>query len=175
MKNTVKTAFCGILAALALIIMLAAYFPYLTYALPAIAGCVTVPIVIEASRKHAVAVYAIVSLLSFFICEKEAMVFYIFIFGWYPIAKSLIELIKNKPLQWAVKLVCATAGFAAAYFSSIFVFGIDVESLGDFGKYTSLIMLAAYDIVFVVYDIAVSRLVWLYFAKFRKHIRKLIG
>ena len=38
MKNTSKITFSAIMSALAVVIMLISYFPYLTYAIPAIAG-----------------------------------------------------------------------------------------------------------------------------------------
>ena len=38
MKKSKRIALCGMLSALSLVIMLVAYFPYLTYTLPALAG-----------------------------------------------------------------------------------------------------------------------------------------
>ncbi len=173
MKKTSKIALCGVLAAVELVVLLAAYFPYLTYALPALAGAFTIPVVVDVGKKHAWIMFSVVSVLSFFLCEKEAMVFYILFFGHYPIIKSYIEQIKSKPVCLLIKFICATVCFAIAYYLTTFVMGIDIETVGDFGKYTSIVFLVMYDVVFFVYDIALTRIVGLYILKFRKQVRKI--
>lgn len=175
MKKTYKVALCGILSAMQLVILLAAYFPYLTYALPAIAGCLTIPLVIDIGKKYAFMSYLSVSILSVLMCEKEAMLFYIFFFGYYPILKAVIEQIKSIKIVWILKLLIATTAFCSAYFVSTFVLGINVEALGEFGKYTTLIMVVLYDIFFILYDRALSGLVLLYIQKYRKIIRKFLN
>ena len=51
MKNSKKITFSAIMAALATVIMLVSYFPYLTYAVPAIAGLCIMVVVIEINKK----------------------------------------------------------------------------------------------------------------------------
>ena len=91
MKKSGRVALGGMMASLSLVVMLAAYFPYVTYALPALAGCFLVIISIEINKKWAFVVYAAVGALSFLVCEKEAAVLYIFFFGYYPILKAVFE------------------------------------------------------------------------------------
>lgn len=175
MKKTYKVALCGILSAMQLVILLMAYFPYLTYALPAIAGCLTIPLVIDIGKKYAFMSYLCVSLLSVFMCEKEAMLFYIFFFGYYPILKAVIEQINLKKLVWFLKLTLATFAFSSAYFVSTFVLGIDIEAMDEFGKYTTLIMIILYDIFFIIYDRALSGFILFYIQKYRKFVRKFLN
>ena len=175
MKRTSKVALCGILAALQIVIMLIAYFPYLTFTLPAIAGCLAIPVVIEVGKKYALATYITVSIISFLLCEKEATLFYVFLFGYYPILKAVYERIKSKILQWIAKISTACASFVLAYYISAFVFGMELEELGDFGKYTSLVLLVMFLAMFILYDCAVSNIIGMYIARFRRLVRKIFG
>ena len=86
MKPTGKVALGGVLAALSLTFMLLTFFPFATYALPAIAGAVLIPFVVEVNAKSAWLVYAAVAILSLFISpDIEAKTLFISLFGYYPI------------------------------------------------------------------------------------------
>ena len=80
MKNSVKNstfrvAFCGIIAALALVLMLlTSLVPIGTYAFPCFAGIFIAAVVIEYGWKWGLGVYAVVSVLSLFLAgDKEAV------------------------------------------------------------------------------------------------------
>ncbi len=175
MKNTLRITFCGIITALSVSIMLLAYFPYFTYAMPAIAGCFLIFLVFEAGKKYAFVVYAAVCILSFIICEKESSLCYILFFGYYPIIKAVIEKIRSTVLEWIVKLGVFNIAFAAILLIGTFVFGLDAGDMGEFGKYTALVLFVCGNIMFLAYDVCISRLVALYVAKYRNKIRKYIG
>ena len=81
MKHTGKIAVGGIISALALAVMYVSYFPYLTYAVPAIAGTILIVIVIEIDFKWAMLVYAVIAVLSMFLMEPEAKILFTFFFG----------------------------------------------------------------------------------------------
>ena len=82
LKQSGKVALGGIMGALSLMIMFLTAFPYMTYALPAIAGAVLIPVVIELGSKWAWMVYACVSFLSLLIAPSlEAKVMFIAFFG----------------------------------------------------------------------------------------------
>ena len=85
------------MAALAVVLMLAAYFPYLTYAIPAFAGLCIMVVLLETGAKWAISAYITSAVLTLLFCEPEAMLMYVFLFGYYPILKAFIEKI-NKPL-----------------------------------------------------------------------------
>jgi hypothetical protein len=99
--------------------------------------------------------------------SKDAAIYYIFFFGHYPIIKSFLEKIKNKPLKWAAKLVIFNACVWAALFVSIKLMGIPDDML----KYGYIVTAVLLNVTFVVYDIAVSRLIMLY----NYRLRKIIG
>ena len=105
MSKSKQVAAGGIASSLCLLLMfLTGIFPFATYALPAMAGSLLVVVVLELNRATAVMVYISVSLLSLFIApDKEAALIFIFFFGYYPILKGLIEQIRIRPLELAIK------------------------------------------------------------------------
>ena len=104
MKNTSKIALCAMMSALATVVMLMAYFPYLTYALPAIAGLFIMVIVIEVDYKWAFLTYLSASFLTFLFAEPESKLMFICLFGFYPILKSVIEKLNKALIEWVLKL-----------------------------------------------------------------------
>ena len=163
MKNNVsfKVSLGGIVSALCLVSMfLTGIMPMLAYTLPALAGALLIIIVIEINMKWAFVTYASVGLLSIFITpDKEAAILFVLFLGYYPVLKSIIEKIKNRYIEWIVKLLCFNFSVIIAYTLIINVFGMMVvfDEFGDFGQYTFAILLALANIVFVIYDIALTK------------------
>ena len=82
----------GLLAALSLVCMLLTIFPFADYALPALAGVLLIPIVLESGVKWGFMVYAVVGILNAILTPSlEAKVLFIAFFGYYPVLKALIE------------------------------------------------------------------------------------
>lgn len=176
MKNSAKTAMGGMISALSLTIMLlTAVIPYLTYALPAIAGALLVIMVIEINKKWAFCAYAAISILSFLILpDKEAAMMYVAYFGYYPILKPLLESkISNNTLCWLAKAVVFNVAVVLAYVVIVNVFGIPIEEMEEYGKWGLIGLLALGNVMFVLYDICITRLVTLYLKKWQKRFRKL--
>ena len=81
MKNTGKITLCAIMSALAVVIMLVSYFPYLTYAIPAVAGLCVMVVLIETDYKWAFFCYVTSAVLVFLFAELESKFMYVFFFG----------------------------------------------------------------------------------------------
>lgn len=176
MRNSAKTALGGMITALSLVIMLlTAVIPYLQFALPAFSGALLVLMVIEINKKWAFCAYAAVSILSFLILtDKEAAMMYIAFFGYYPVLKPLLEAkIKQNWLCWAIKALIFNASVIAAYFIIVKVFGIPIEEMEEWGKWGIPGLLALANVMFVMYDICITRLVTVYLHKWQKKFRKL--
>lgn len=180
MKNKVSfiVSLGGIVSAICLFAMfLTGMLPLFVYALPALAGALMIIIVVEIGIKWAFVTYATVGILSLFITpDKEAAVLFIMFLGYYPIIKALFEKIKSRIAEWLLKIVCFNISILVAYQIIIKVFGmVDVlEQFGDYGKYGALILLFFANIVFVIYDIALSRAISAYINWFSpKILRKL--
>lgn len=176
MRKSSKTALGGIIASLSLTLMLlSTVIPFLTYALPALAGVILTAMVIEIGRKWAFCAYIAISVLSLLIlADKETAMMYVAFFGYYPIAKSIIEeKIQTKITGYILKLLIFNISIIAAYLVIIYLFKIPVDGMDDFGKFTVPILLLMGNVVFVLYDYVISRLVYLYVTRLRKYFRRI--
>lgn len=176
-RNSSKTALGGIVAALSVTMMfLTAVIPTLTYALPAAAGILLMIVVIEIDKRWALGVYAAVSILSVLVLpDKEAAMMYVFFFGHYPIVKALLEgKLQSRVLLWIFKFLIFNVSVVAAYMVIIYVFQLPLEDMEEFGKWGVWVLLGLGNVVFLVYDIALSRLVALYMLKWHKAFRKIL-
>lgn len=174
MKQNVKITLCGIVAALSVVFMMLSYFPYLTYAVPAVTGLLTMMLVIEINVKWAFAAYIAASVLVFIFAEPESKLMYICLFGYYPIIKSLIERIGRAAAEWTLKLLVFNAAALAIYFVFAKIFGISLEDFAILGKYGAYIFLLISNAVFVLYDIAVSRMAAVYMNVLHNKLQKLL-
>ncbi len=174
MKNTMKIALCGMLAALSAVVMFfTGIVPVATLALPAIAGCLLIPVVAELNTAWGFGVYGVCAALSFLLApDREAALCYILFFGYYPVLFGVLGRIRNKIARYAVKLLTFNAAVILETALSVFVLGIPWENIGFLGKATPLVLLVLANIVFVLYDKALAGLIALYFVKFHDKVRK---
>lgn len=174
MKQNFKITVSGMMVALSVVFMLLSYFPYLTYAIPAITGLFMMLLVIEINCKWAFGAYAAAAVLVFIFAEPESKLMYICLFGYYPILKSLIERIGKPAIEWPLKLMIFNAAVLMIYlFFSRFIAAISLEDFGELGKYGAYIFLAAGNLVFVLYDIAISRMAMVYMNLLHPKLKKL--
>lgn len=163
MGKTFRVVFGGTIAALCIVLMLCTgLFPFATVALPAIAGVLLIPVVIELGVKWAALVYAVVSIVAFFITpEPSAMLMFVFFFGCYPILKALIEKIRKSMLEWALKFLLVNVSFFILFFLAQWLFNLNdvLPNLQVFGRFTFLVVWLGVNVVFLIYDLALTRLV----------------
>ncbi len=164
MKKSGKIALGGIVSALSIVILfLSNIFPFVEYAIPMIAGALMIIIMVEMNRRWAFMVYAGVSLLSLIlVANPEPKVLYIAFFGLYPILKSDLERIPSRVGEWAAKLLFFNTDVLLAALAVVFLFRVPVEDFNEFGRWTIPIFAVLFNFVFVVYDIALSRVITLY-------------
>ncbi len=174
MKNTKKITFCAIMSALATVIMLVSYFPYFTYAVPAVAGLCVMAVLIEFGAKWSVLNYLTSAFLAFLFAETESKLIYIAFFGFYPIIKCFIEKINKPIIEWIIKIVVFNLCVITLYsvFSKLLMF--DINEFGKFAEYGVIGLLVLANIVFVFYDIAVTRLAQTYVFKLHPKIEKFL-
>lgn len=177
MKRTARIALSGLMGALSLVCLLLTVFPFATYALPALASVFLMPIVIECGKKWAVAAYAAVALLALLIApDLEAKFLFVFFFGYYPIVKSWSER-QSRVIEWICKLGVFNAAVVAAY-ALISHIGFSMEAFELPGVSVSMsvilaVFLVAGNVVFALYDVALTRLLPLYFTRFQPLLRRL--
>ena len=166
------------MGALSVACLLLTVFPFATYALPALASVFLLPVVIECGTRWAAAVYVAEVLLALLITpDMEAKLLFVAFFGYYPIIKSLTERLKSRPLEWVCKLLVFNGAVVAAYaILSVVGFSLDVFRVAgvSFPLWGFLLaFLLAGNAVFVLYDIALTRLLPLYFHRFQPMLRRL--
>ena len=150
------------MAALAVAFMMLSYFPYLTYAIPAVAGLFIMAVVIELDLKWAFLSYTSSAVLTFLFAEPESKLMYVFFLGYYPIVKALLERIRKPVIEWVIKVLSFNAAVLVVYLIFAKPMGIDMSDFGTLGKYGEFVLLGLGNIVFVLYDIAVSRMATMY-------------
>lgn len=172
-RNTSRIALCGVIAGLSVAVMLTSAIDIgLTYSLPMIAGGLLIIPAIEFGTKTAVMTYAATGLLSLLLpANKEAALFYVFLFGLYPILKKFFDPIRLTALRIAVKFLYFNLSAAAALGLSIWIFQIPFDD-GGLGKFAVPLLLVLGNIAFFVYDIALSKCVGMYLYKFQPILRK---
>lgn len=180
MRQSSKIALGGIVAALSVVLMLLTAIPSMTFVLPAIAGVLLMIMVVEVNKGWAFMVFVAVSLISVFIVpDRMASVMYILFFGYYPILKALMESKLPRTVETILKFVVFNASIIVAYFLLTFVMGtpmLDLEFWQEKGVPTGVLVAVAIifaDAVFLVYDLALSKLVDMYLNHWRRHFKRI--
>ncbi|MDD3260688.1 MAG: hypothetical protein PHU79_02070 [Oscillospiraceae bacterium] len=173
--HTLKVAFCGILTALALVfICLGGIIPVMTYAMPALAGLVLIPAVIELGTTWAWPVYIASAILGALLGpDKDAAVLYIFFFGYYPIVKAVIE--KRFSKRWVcllLKLLLFNAAAVVSFFISIYLLSVPRAAFTIGSIYLPGVLLLLANFVFLLYDYAAGGVASFYFCRLHQYIRR---
>lgn len=174
MKTSVKVSLGGVIGALSLVLMLVtSLVPFGTYAFPAFAGMLLICVVIELGDGWAFLVYAVVATMSLLLlADKEAALYYTMFLGFYPIIKGAIEKLRSKFLQLIIKFAVFNACVIVAFYISIYVLSIPGDSFDLFGVYLPWVFLVLGNILFLLYDICISRIVVIYLLKIHKLLSK---
>lgn len=151
-----RVALGGIVSALCLVTMfLAGIMPALYLVLPLIAGVLLMIIAEEVSKGWAALTYISVGILSLFItADKEAALIFIMMFGHYPILRFYLDRISLSLFRGIVKLAVFNACTLAYFYVTVYIFGLSevLEDMDEFGRYGGAIMLAACNLIFILYD-----------------------
>lgn len=171
-SKAAKVALCGVVSALSVVLMLmTGIVPVATIALPALAGCLTIAIVAETNVRYGFAVYCVVSVLAILLTpDREAILFYILFFGYYPTLYGLLMRIKRKPLRVLAKFGVFNLAMALA----VWVLQIPLSEMEMFGKWSIPILAVMLNVVFVLYDYSMNGLIVLYIRRLHPLVQKYI-
>ena len=174
MKKSIRIAFGGIITALSVLIMfVSGVIPATEYAFPLFAGVLLIPVAEEIGSKWAWMVFATVSVLSLILVPKpDPTVTYITLLGYYPLIKGKIERINKKWIAYIIKFLLFNVATAASMLLLAFVFSVPMDDLNAYGKYTIVIFLAIANFFFIVYDICLNKVAYMYLNMFSKHLSK---
>ena len=172
-SKAAKVALCGVVSALSVVLMLmTGIVPIATIALPALAGCLTIAIVAETNVRYGFAVYCVVSVLAILLTpDREAILFYILFFGYYPTLYGLLMRIKRKPLRVLAKFGVFNLAMALLGAAPFVRFLSEMEV---FGKWSIPILAVMLNVVFVLYDYSMNGLIVLYIRRLHPLVQKYI-
>ncbi len=154
--------------------MLTSYFPYLTYAVPAVCGLFIILPLIEAGRLWAAGAYIVSAALSVLFAEPQSALLYVFLFGFYPILKAIIEAADKPVLEWVIKLAAFNLSALLMLAAFVMLFS-DAELITEIKHYGLLMIpfVLLCEGAFVLYDIAISRVAAVYMWRVHPQIEKL--
>ena len=175
MKKTQRIATGGLLTAFSMVmIILAGVVPSGTFTFPAAAGIIIGILSFTAGKSYAWASFFIVALLSFVICpNKEAALCFTLFLGYYPLAKDIIEKLRLKIIQYILKLLLFNASAVTIYYLLLFVFSMPADSFEYFGINIPGLFLAILNVVFLIYDLAITMFLVVYKEKINKFVTKI--
>ena len=155
----------GLLVALTLVILYAtSIIPISTLSILTLASCLIPISIIRTSIKNAILVYIASSILSFFLVKTNIALYYTLFFGIYGIIKYLIEKLKNIPLELLLKLIAFNALLGTLYLITKSFLGILSPN------FPAWILWLAAQIVFWVYDYALTLAISFFLKRFNKYI-----
>lgn len=172
--KTKQISFCGIMAALATVFMLAAWFPFVTYAVPCTAALTIMVVLIEYGQTAAFLTYLVSTVPIMLFAQGEAKLIYVFFAGFYPVLKAILEKLSNRVFEYALKLILFNLFVGIIYIVATFIFGISYDDLGELGRYGVGIFLVLANLVFVAFDFCISKMAEFYIIRFHKTVSKML-
>lgn len=173
LKKSTQVAIGGLSAAICLLLMfMTGLIPLSSYIFPSMAGIVLIAVAQENGNRSAVLVYVVTSLLALMIVpDREAVILFIMLLGYYPILKPKIEC---NPLlvRLFLKLLLLNISVISFYFVLKYLFAMPDMAEGlKYGAYTLLILA---NLTFFLYDHLVGQLMRIYTKWFRPKILRKI-
>lgn len=173
--NTAKIALCGMVSALSVVLMMfEGLIQIASVAVPAIAGCLLIPIVAEAGLGWAFGSYGATAVLCLLLApDKEAALIYLLFFGYYPALFAVLGKIKSAVVCWAAKIIVFNSAAAGEALLAVYVMGIPWEDIPFLPMPWGLIaLLVLANLVFVLYDFTLAGLIREYFRRLHSKLTK---
>ena len=166
-----RTALVGVLSAGGLAVLwLACLTPSGRTGITAAAGLFPVAAVLLAGRAAGWLCWAVIALLGLLLLPNKAvsLMFALFL-GLYPVAKSRLEQLRQRGLEWVLKLLLFNGAFLLLWYGLRGLLGL---SLPEWLAGRTWLILPAANLVFVCYDIGLSKLIALMAARLCRRGRR---
>ena len=153
MKQTKRIAFCGVTAALGVVILLLGNFLGIgTYVAPILTGLLLLPAGKQWGVKYQILLWLAVGLLGLFLLSdlEESLLFFCF-FGWYPILRPRLQKLP-KALGWLLKFLVFNAVIIAVEAALMLLLVPE-----DLGVGLLLVLLALGNVTFLFYDLVIPK------------------
>ena len=159
---------CALLAALGVVMLsIGPLIDVLDASLAVLASIVCIIAVIEYGKAAPWLVFAVTATLSLVLQpQNSAALMYLLFFGYYPILKEKLERLP-RVLSWVIKELIFNIAMAACIVLIKLLFLPD--AVVTVGTYVILVVLC--EVVFVLYDVALTRLITFYIYKLRPRFK----
>lgn len=172
-------AYCGMAAALCVALMLlGAVIPIAMFIAPAVAGFLIATVCVECGRTMALTAYAAVSLLALlFVPDKEVALIFVFLLGYYPLAKPRFDRIRPALLRVLCKLLLCNGAVLAMYglLFQLVPAGSVAQELRTTALAGAALTLAMGNVAFLLYDRALHNMLLLYRLVWQPKLHKMLG
>ena len=163
-----QMALCGLLCALAVVVMtLAGSIGIGTFAGPVLAMAVLLPVLEEYGTKSAAIAYTATAILGLLIVPEPELAMVYAGFGWYPILRPRLNRISSRLLRTAVKVLLCCAVILLLYGVLLQLLGMTADLI-EASLLLNLMLLVLGIFTFMLMDLALERLTFLWCKKFRK-------
>jgi hypothetical protein len=159
-----KIAFGGILTALCVVLnYLAAYLPTGKLGLYALASVTIAVAVVELDIKLGAVVYTAAAILIFLLTGSiNTLLLFVLFFGSYPLLKYYIEKQRSAALEMILKFTAFNLLAILGFYLFKLLLGISPINPGNFPVWMILGLAAGGQVVFLIYDYVLSRLIYYY-------------
>jgi len=142
-------------------------FPTFSPSFGMLASLFTVAAVVESGVSYGAMCYVGAAVLGLLLVpDKSSILMYVTFMGYYPVIKSLIERLNKMALEWVIKLIFMNIVLTIDLLLSRFVFVADMnETVFDIIPVGYALM----NVVFVMYDYAITAVAKVYVEKISKH------
>ncbi len=169
--STKKLTVCAMLSALGVVLLyIGSFVEVMDISMAVIASLFCVIAVIEYGKSAPWMIYGVTSVLALILLpNKTPAAFYAFFFGFYPVLKEKLEKLPRVP-AWVLKLVIFNICFVLIIIAAYVVMWSqsDVQALSPILLGVMAVLAQA---VFVLYDIALTRLISFYIVKLRNKLK----
>ena len=168
-KSVRRLTVTAMMTALSVIFLyLACIFPTGQLGFTAVASLFGVAAVVECGIAAGIFVYVGASVLGLLLLPEKTMAFlFLVFFGLYPVVKSLIERIGRLIPEWALKLLFFNAALSAVWF---LLRGLALPESAL--SYPTAVVYALGNVVFILYDIGLTRLIGVYIRRISNKIKR---
>ena len=169
-KKTKYLTVSAMLAALGVLILaIGSFFEVLDISVAVIASLLAVYAVIEIGGAYPWLIWLVTSVLSLLLLpQKTPAIFYAVFLGYYPILKEKLEKLRT----W-LSLVCKLVSFHLALGLIVLILRLFLPSQLEMGglSWMPILLYVASLVCFLVYDVALTRLITYYLLRLRNRFR----
>lgn len=168
-----QMALCGVLSALAVVLLLTgSIIPLATFCAPLLAMVALLPILLEYGIRAAGTAYVAVSILALLLASDRELALVYAAFGWYPLLRALLMGRKlARPVRLAVQLALCNLVVALLYGVVLRLMGMTLDLL-EGARWMNIAMLVMANFIFLTLDVVLDRMGVLWKYKFRKRFFK---